>query len=174
MKKVSLMMVLLIASTLVSFAQRYCVVDSKYILENIPEYKTAQTRLDEISQQWQKEIDTKLQDVDKMYKQYQAEQVMLDEDMKKKREEEIMKKEREAKDLQKKYFGYEGNLFKKRQELVKPVQDKVYNAVQKLATKGYDLILDKAAGVTVFYADNKLDKSNEVLKELGILNPTKK
>ncbi|HQW46578.1 MAG: OmpH family outer membrane protein [Bacteroidetes bacterium] len=156
-------------------AQRYCVIDSKYILENLPEYKQAQSKLDEISSQWQKEIDAKLQDVDRMYKAYQSEQVMLSDDMKKKREDEIIKKEKEAKDLQKKKFGFEGELFKKRQELVKPVQDKVYNAVQKMAaSKAYDVIFDKSADLSIFYADNKIDKSDEVLKELGISSPTKK
>ena len=158
-----------------TYAQRYCVIDSKYILENLPEYKQAQSKLDEISSQWQKEIDAKLQDVDRMYKAYQSEQVMLSDDMKKKREDEIIKKEKEAKDLQKKKFGFEGELFKKRQELVKPVQDKVYNAVQKMAaSKAYDVIFDKSADLSIFYADNKIDKSDEVLKELGISSPTKK
>jgi outer membrane protein len=110
-----------------------------------------------------------------MYKAYQSEQVMLSDDMKKKREDEIIKKEKEAKDLQKKKFGFEGELFKKRQELVKPVQDKVYNAVQKMAaSKAYDVIFDKSADLSIFYADNKIDKSDEVLKELGISSPTKK
>ncbi len=145
------------------------------ILENLPEYKQAQAKLDEISAQWQKEIDAKLQDVDRMYKAYQSEQVMLSDDMKKKREEEIIKKEKEAKELQKKKFGFEGELFKKRQELVKPVQDKVYNAVQKMAAaKAYDVIFDKSADLSIFYADNKIDKSDEILKELGINSPSKK
>lgn len=156
-------------------AQRYCVIDSKYILDNLPEYKQAQTKLDEASAQWQKEIDSKLQEVDRMYKSYQAEQVMLSDEMKSKREEDIIKKEKEAKDLQKKRFGFEGDLFKKRQELVKPVQDRVYNAVQKMATsKSFDIIYDKSADLSVFYNDPKLDKSDDVLRELGITNPTRK
>ncbi|MEZ5046653.1 MAG: OmpH family outer membrane protein [Chitinophagaceae bacterium] len=158
-----------------SFAQRYCVIDSKYILENLPEYKKAQEKLDEISMQWQKEIDAKMQEVDKMYRSYVAEKVMLSSEMQQKREEEITKKEKEAKELQKKRFGYEGDLFKKRQELVKPVQDKVYNAVQKMAnSKGYDLILDKSSDLSVFFANSKIDKSDEILLELGISNPTKR
>ncbi|MBL7774316.1 MAG: OmpH family outer membrane protein [Chitinophagaceae bacterium] len=150
-------------------AQRYCVIDSRYILDNMPEYKQAQTKLDEASQTWQKEIDGKLQDVDRMYKAYQAEQVMLSDEMKKKREDEIVKKEKEAKELQKKRFGQDGDLFKKRQELVKPVQDKVYNAVQKLAvSKGYELVFDKSSDLSVFYNDNKLDKSDDILRDLGV------
>jgi outer membrane protein len=131
--------------------------------------------LDEISATWQKEIDAKLQEVDRMYKSYQAEQVMLSDEMKKSRENEIIKKEKEAKELQKKKFGFEGELFKKRQELVKPVQDKVYNAVQKLASsKGYEIIYDKSADLTIFYSDSKLDKSDDVLRDLGVTSPTKK
>jgi outer membrane protein len=156
-------------------AQRYCVIDSKYILENLPEYKQAQTKLDEVSANWQKEIDAKLQEVDRMYKAYQAEQVMLSDEMKKRREDEIIKKEKEAKELQKKRFGFEGDLFKKRQELVKPVQDKVYNAVQKMAaSKGYEIIFDKSADLSVFYNDPKLDKSDDILRELGVTSPGKK
>ncbi len=174
MKKITVIAILFIASFQVQ-AQRYCVVDSKYILENLPEYKQAQTKLDEVSAQWQKDIDAKLLDVDRMYKTYQAEQVMLSDEMKKKREDEIIKKEKEAKELQKKRFGFEGDLFKRRQELVKPVQDKVYNAIQKLATsKGYDIIFDKSADLSVFYSDNKIDKSDDVLKELGVSAPKSK
>lgn len=162
-------------STFATQAQRYCVIDSKYILDNLPEYKQAQTKLDEASAQWQKEIDNKLQEVDRMYKTYQAEQVMLSDEMKKKREDDIIKKEKEAKDLQKKRFGFEGDMFKKRQELVKPVQDRVYNAVQKMATsKSFDIIYDKSADLSVFYNDPKLDKSDDVLRELGITSPTRK
>ncbi len=162
-------------STFATQAQRYCVIDSKYILDNLPEYKQAQTKLDEASAQWQKEIDNKLQEVDRMYKTYQAEQVMLSDEMKKKREDDIIKKEKEAKDLQKKRFGFEGDMFKKRQELVKPVQDRVYNAVQKMATsKSFDIIYDKSADLSVFYNDPKLDKSDDVLRDLGITSPTRK
>lgn len=174
MKKTIVIIIAVLLTGFSAFAQRYCVVDSKYILENLPEYKQAQNKLDEVSSTWQKEIDAKLQDVDRMYKSYQAEQVMLSDEMKKKREDEIIKKEKEAKDLQKKRFGYEGDLFKKRQELVKPVQDKVYNAVQKMASsRGYDVIFDKSADLSIFYADPKIDKSDDVLKDLGITNPTK-
>ncbi len=174
MKKILFIAAVLLAS-FQSHAQRYCVIDSKYILDNLPEYKQAQTKLDEASAQWQKEIDAKLQDVDRMYKSYQAEQVMLSEEMKKKREDEIIKKEKEAKDLQKKRFGFEGDLFKKRQELVKPVQDKVYNAVQKMSTsKAYDIIFDKSADLSVFFADSKIDKSDDILRDLGVNTATKR
>jgi len=150
-------------------AQRYAVIDTKYILEKLPEYTTAQKKLDQFSAQWQQEIDKKSSDLDKMYKDYDAEQVMLSDELKKKREDELFNREKELKDLQKKRFGYEGDIFKKRQELIKPIQDKVYTAVQRLAVaKLYDFILDKSEGITVIFADPKLDRSDDVLKELGV------
>ena len=168
MKKIliTLLCIVIVAS---SFAQRYAVIDSKYILEKIPEYKSAQDKLDQFSKQWQQEIDKKASELDKMYKDYDAEQVMLSDDLKKKREDELFNADKELKDLQRKRFGYEGDIFKKRQELIKPIQDRVYNAVQKLAaSKLYDFILDKSEGITVIFADPKLDKSDDVLKELGV------
>ncbi len=173
MRKTILALAVILFTSLATQAQKYCIVDSKYILENLSEYKDAQKRLDEISAQWQKEIDLKFAEVDRLYKGYQAEQVMLSEDMKQRRQNDIVEKEKQAKELQKKRFGMEGDLYKKRQELVKPVQDKVYNAIQKLAaSKSYDLILDKSAGITVFYSAPALDKSADVLKDLGVVNPT--
>lgn len=150
-------------------AQRYAVIDSKYILDKLPEYKEAQKTLDQFSEQWQQEVDQKQAIMDKMYKDYDAEQVMLSDVLKKKREDELYNKEKELRDLQKKRFGFEGDLFKKRQELIKPIQDRVYNAVQKLATeKQYDFILDKSEGITVIFADPKLDKSADILRNLGV------
>ena len=150
-------------------AQRYAVIDSKYILEKLPEYKDAQKRLDQFSAGWQQEIERKQAILDKMQSDYNAEEVMLSDELKKKREDEIFNREKEVRDLQKKYFGFEGDLFKKRQEYIKPIQDRVFNAVQKMATsKGYDMVLDKAGGITLFYADPKLDHSDDVLKILGI------
>jgi len=150
-------------------AQRYCVIDSKYILERVKDYKDAQSILDKQSKIWQNEIDNQMADVDRMYKSYQAERAMLSDDVRKKREDEITQKEKSARDMQKQRFGYEGDLFKRRQELIKPIQDRVYTAVQKVATnKGYDIVLDKAGGVTLFYANPTLDRSDDVLKQLGI------
>jgi len=169
MKNKLVIVFIFLLSATVAKAQHYCIIDSKYILEKMPDYKDAQSKLDNLSKGWQEEIDTKMGDVDKLYKGYQAEKPMLSDEMRKKREDEIVSKEKDAKDLQKKRFGYEGDLFKKRQEFIKPVQDRVFNAVQKMATsKGYDLVLDKAGGVTLFYADPKLDHSEDVLKVLGI------
>jgi outer membrane protein len=151
------------------FSQKYAIIDTKYILDKLPEYATAQKQLDAFASTWQKEIDTKQADLDKMYKDFDAEQVMLTEELKKKREDQLFVKEKEVRDLQRQRFGFEGDLFKKRQELVKPIQDRVYNAVQKLAVqRGYDFILDKSEGITVIFADPKLEKSDDVLKELGV------
>ncbi len=172
MKKTVFIAVVLLMSILTTKAQqRYAIIDTKYILEKIPEYKDADKKLQLIGDQWQKEIDTKQAQLDKMYKNYEAEQFMLTEELKKKREDELFMREKEIRDLQKKRFGYEGDLFKERQRLVKPVQDRVYNAVQKIAVaRAYDFVLDKSEGITVIFADPKLDKSDEVLKEMGIKN----
>ena len=169
MKKVLLSVLLVSMVSIASIAQRYAIVDSKYILDKVPEYKSAQSKLDNFSEQWQTEIDQKQQVLNKMYKDYDAEQVMLTDALKKKREDELYSKEKEVRDLQKKRFGFEGDLFKKRQELIKPIQDRVYNAIQKLAVeKLYDFILDKSEGITVIFADPKLDKSDDVLRNMGI------
>lgn len=165
MKKILMIAALALTTGYAANAQKYCVIDSKYILDKVPEYASAQKQLDEISDGWQKEVDAKMQNVDQMYKSYQAERPMLSEDARKRREDEIIAKEKEAKELQKRYFGYEGELFKKRQTLVKPVQDKVYNAVTQYASqRGYDMVYDKAGGITIFYANPTLDKSDDVLK----------
>jgi len=169
MKKFLFSLLFIAAFSTATFAQRYAVIDSKYILEKLVDYKDAQTKLDQQSKTWQTEIDNQMGEVDRMYKSYQAERAMLSDDMRKKREDEIVAKEKSAKDLQKRRFGYEGDLFKKRQELIKPIQDRVYNAVQKMAaSKSYDIVLDKAGGVTLFYANPTLDKSDDVLKQLGV------
>ncbi len=169
MKKILLLLIAVSGFALAGNAQRYAIIDTKYILGKIPEYKDADKKLQLIGEQWQKDIDDRQAILDKMYKNYEAEQFMLTEELKKKREDELFVKEKEIRDLQKRRFGYEGDLFKERQRLVKPIQDKVYNAIQKIAiAKEYDFILDKSEGITVIFADPKLDKSNEILKELGI------
>jgi len=171
-KKFYLLVVLTVCTVMGVQAQsRYAVINTKYILDKIPEYKEADKKLKALGDQWQSEIDEKQIVLDKMYKNYEAEQFMLSEDLKKKREDELFIKEKELRDLQKKRFGYEGDLFKERQKLVKPIQDKVYNVVQKMAiARSYDFILDKSEGITIIFADPKLDKSDDVLKELGINN----
>jgi outer membrane protein len=143
-------------------------VDTDYILSQIPEYKAAQTELDKTSVQWQKEIEIKFLEVEKLTKAYQADAILLTDDMKKKRELEISNKEKEAKDLQKQRFGVDGEFYKKRQELVKPIQDKVYNAIKAVAEKNaLGFILDKSGQVSILYANAKYDKSDDVLVYLG-------
>ena len=167
MKKIFTLLFALCMLTIASYAQRYAIIDTRYILSKLSDYSDAQKKLDAFSLQWQKEIDDKQALLDQMYRNYEAEKVMLSEELLKKREDDLFNKAKEVRDLQKKRFGFEGDLFKKRQELVKPIQDKVYNAAQKLAVaRQYDLILDKSEGITVIFADPKLDRSDDVLKEL--------
>ncbi|MCL6523723.1 MAG: OmpH family outer membrane protein [Thermoflavifilum sp.] len=169
LKKSWLFIGLLLLSYIGAYAQRYCVIDSKYILEHIPEYQQAQHELDSVSKAWQQEIDAQYQQLDEMYRSYQAEKVILNDDLRKKREDEIIAKEKAVRDLQNQRFGYQGDLFNLRQKLVQPIQDRVYRAVQQLAAqRSYDFVLDKAGGITVFYADPRLDKSDDVLNLLGI------
>ncbi|MEO6229979.1 MAG: OmpH family outer membrane protein [Ferruginibacter sp.] len=169
MKKTLFILCLFISVAFTSNAQRYAIIDSRYILEKLPEYKESQTKLDQFSTQWQQEIEKKQADLDRMYKDYDAEQVMLTDVLKKKRQDELYNREKEVRDLQKRRFGFEGDLFRKRQELIKPIQDRVYIAIQKLAVeRSYDFILDKSEGITVIFADPKLDRSDDVLKYLGV------
>jgi len=150
-----------------SYAQRFAYIDSQYILSKIPEYKTAQDELNQLSVQWQKEIEAKYSEIDQLFKAYKADEVLLTEDMKEKRKTEIEQKEQEVKDLQKQRFGVGGDLFKKRQELVKPLQDKIYTAVQDLAEKeNLAVVFDKSSDLTMLYTNNKYDKSDEILKSI--------
>jgi len=171
MKKIFLLLFSICLTALTVQAQRYAIIDVNYILKKMPDYNQAQKQLDSIAAVWQKDIDGKQAELDKMYKDYDAEQVMLSDDLKKKREDQLFQKEKELRDLQRKRFGFEGDIFKKRQELIKPIQDKVYNVVQKLSVqRGYELVFDKSEGITIIFADPKLDKSEDVLKELGVKN----
>ena len=168
MKKVFILTCLL-ALSMAGFAQKYAIIDTRYILDKLPDYKTAQTQLDDIAEGWQKDIDAKQKELDDMYKAYEAEQVMLSDDLKKKREDQLFNKEKDLRDLQRKRFGFEGDLFKKRQELIKPIQDRVYNSVQKISVqRGYDFVLDKSEGINIIFADPKLDKSEDILRDLGV------
>lgn len=172
MKTKMMLLFVALCSTVIMTAQtKLGYVDTDYILKNIPAYQSAQAQLDRIAADWQKEIETVYAQIDKMYKDFQAEKVLLTEEMKTKRENDIITKEKEAKDLQKKYFGKEGDLFKKRQELIKPIQDEVFNAVKELSVEGsYAIIFDTAGNLNMLYTDPKLDKSDEVLKKLGYKN----
>lgn len=169
MKRILIAVIGIMMMAATAQAQKYAIIDTRYILDKLPDYKTAQKQLDDIAAEWQKDIDAQQADLDKMYKSFDAEQVMLSDDLKKKREDQLFNKEKSVRDLQRKRFGFEGDLFKKRQELIKPIQDKVYNAVQRMAVqRGYDFVLDKSEGITIIFADPKLDKSEDILKELGI------
>lgn len=149
-------------------AQKIGYVDTEYILQNIPEYQDAQNEIEELSKQWQQEIEDKYDKIDQMYKDYQADAVLLPEDLRQKREQEIVDFEQEVKALQKKRFGNEGDLFKKRQELIKPIQEKIFNAIEEIAnTKNYGFIFDKASGPVIMYVDSKYDISDEVLDQIG-------
>jgi outer membrane protein len=153
---------------LAATAQKFAYVDSQYILSKMPEYKSAQDQINQFSIQWQKEIEGKYSEVDQLYKAYKADEVLLTDDMKQKRQAEIEQKEQAVKDLQKQRFGVNGDLFKKRQELVKPLQDKVYNAVQDLAEKdNLGVIFDKSSDFTMLYANPKYDKSDDILRNMG-------
>ena len=168
MKKIVLTLALaLIAATAVD-AQKFALVDMDYILKAIPAYETANEQLDQLSKKWQKEVENMLAEVQTMYKHYQTELVFLTDDMKVKREEEIVAKEKEANELKRKYFGVEGELYKKRESLMKPIHEEIFTAVQSVATeKGYQLIIDKSSDMSLVYAAPKIDVSDEVLEKLG-------
>ena len=168
MKKIVLTLALaLIAATAVD-AQKFALVDMDCILKAIPAYETANVQLDQLSKKWQKEVENMLAEVQTMYKNYQTELVFLTDDMKVKREEEIVAKEKEANELKRKYFGVEGELYKKRESLMKPIHEEIFTAVQSVATeKGYQLIIDKSSDMSLVYAAPKIDVSDEVLEKLG-------
>jgi outer membrane protein len=150
-------------------AQTFSYVDTDYILDKMPEYRSAQKQIDELAEQYKKEIQAKVNEIEKLYKQYQAEQVILPEQEKKEKEDEILREEDELNKLKEQRFGKDGDLFKKRRELIKPIQDKVFDAIQKLAQEeGLDFIFDKAGAVTMLYVNAKYDRSDEVLDILGV------
>lgn len=152
------------------FAQKYAYIDSEYLLNNVPSYVEAQAELDKLSIEWQKEIEAKFKKIDEMYRKYQQDAVVLPEDVKHKKQEEIIEAERDAKELQKKRFGVDGDLYKKREELVKPIQDRVFTAIEEYAReKQYAFVFDKAGDMTIVYADARYDINDEVLAKLGIV-----
>ncbi|MCW3126211.1 MAG: hypothetical protein JWO03_1869 [Bacteroidetes bacterium] len=169
MKKGLLILAALFMVSAASYAQKFCFVDMEVILSKIPTYADAQKELDRTSQGFQKEIEAKRKAVDDMFKQYQSEQVLMTDQMKQQKMKEIEAAEKEVKDLQKKKFGPDGDLFQKRKELIKPIQDKVYDEITKYAqAKGYDFIFDKSSGPSMLYASEKLNKSDDILFNMGI------
>jgi outer membrane protein len=168
MKRIASLLSILLLATGLGLAQKYAFVDTEYILGRIPAYKAAQDQLDKMAQDWQEEVENMYGSVEKMYQDFQAEKVLLTEEMKAKKEEEIVTREKEVKDLQQKYFGRDGSLFDKRQELIKPIQDEVYRVVKEIASEGsYAVIFDTASGANMLYTNPKYDKSDEVLEKLG-------
>lgn len=167
MKKVLLIGFLMVLG-LVGYSQKYGIVDSEYILKKIPNYKAALEQLEKLSQQYQKDVQTKFDDVDRAYRSFQSEKVLLSEPLKRTREAELQKRELDANELQRKYFGPDGLMVKKREELLRPFYDQIFSAVKELASDGgYSLILDKANNPSVMFASPKIDKSDEVLQKLG-------
>jgi outer membrane protein len=171
MKKIVNLLLIVLLTSSAGFAQKYAFVDTEYIRKNIPAFNTAQEQLDKLSKQWEKEVADGYAVVEQMYKSYQNESVLLSQDLKTKREEAIIGKEKEMKDLQNKYFGMQGELFKKREELVKPIQDEILKAIKEIAVEGsYAVIFDSAAGANILFANPKYDISDQVLQKLGYKN----
>ncbi len=171
MEKKILILLLFVFTVSFGFAQKYAYVDTEYILGNVPAYKAAQEQLDQLSQQYQKELETLHAELDQIFKDFQAEVVLLSDDMKRRREDVIITKEKEYKKLQRQYFGPEGDPFQKKQSLVKPIQDDVFNAIQSIAEQGaYSIIFDKAGGMSMIYTNPKFDLSDQVLQKLGYKN----
>ena len=168
MKKLALLFVMMVACTVGASAQKFALVDMEYVLRNVPAFEMANEQLNQLSQRWQKEIEAVSLESQNMYKTYQADKVFLTDEQQKKREAEIMAKEREAADLRNKYFGPEGELNKKRDTLLKPIMDDVYNAVKKVADeRGYQVVFDRASAGDIVFASPRIDISNEVLEKLG-------
>ena len=167
MKKL-ILLILISINSLVLCAQKISYVDSDYILERMPEYGSAQDQLEKLSLNWQEEIENIYQQIDQLYKKYLADKVLLTQEMQNKRESEIIAKEKDAKELQRKRFGPEGDLYTKRKELIKPIQDKIYNAIKDFSNeKRYDIIFDKSGGLIMLFSNPDLDKSDDILKMLG-------
>ena len=168
MKKILLTLAIVVAACFGASAQKFALVDMEYILKQVPSYEMANEQLRQLSLRWQKEVEAVSRDADALYKKYLSDKVFLTEEQVKKREEEIVAKEKEASELRYKYFGPEGELYKKRQTLMKPIQDDVYNAVKKLSEeRGYQCIFDRASSANIVYASPRIDVSNEVLAKLG-------
>lgn len=168
MKRIALTVIVVVACAMVSYAQKFALVDMEYILKNVPSYEMANEQLNQVSQRWQREVDDLAKEAEAMYKNYQSEMVFLTDDQKKKKESEIVAKEKEATELRYKYFGPQGELYKKRQALIKPIQDEVYNAVKKVSEeRGYSVIFDRASSESIIFASPRIDVSNEVLAKMG-------
>lgn len=168
MKKIILAVCIAFAGTLTASAQKFALIDMEYVLRNIPAYEMANEQLNQVSQRWEKEVNDMAKEAETLYRNYETDMVFLTDDQKKKREDEIVAKEKEVTDLRYKYFGPEGELYKKRQALIKPIQEDVYNAVKAVSEeKGYQVIFDRASSQSIVFASPRIDVSNEVLNKLG-------
>lgn len=168
MKKWFILSCMLLCCAWSGTAQKFALIDMEYILKNIPAYEMTNEQLSQVSKKWQNEVEALQQEAQNMYKNYQSELVFLSAEMKTKREEEIVKKEQEAQELKRKYFGPEGELYKKRESLMKPIQDEIYNAVKEISEdKGYQMVIDRASAMSLIFASPKIDISNEVLLKMG-------
>lgn len=168
MKKLIITAVLTTVFALAGNAQKYALVDMEYILKNIPQYEMANEQLNQVSLRWQKEVETKSKEAETLYKNYQSDMVFLTDEQKKKKEEEVVAKEKEAAELQSKYFGPQGELYKKRQSLMEPIQNDIYEAVKKVSEeKGYQVIFDRASSAGIIFASPRIDISNDILSKLG-------
>lgn len=162
------LMAMMLALPLIGHAQKFALIDMEYILKNIPAYERANEQLNQVSKKWQAEVEALSVEAQTLYKNYQNEVVFLSQEQKKARQDAIMAKEKEAAELKKKYFGPEGELFKKRTSLMTPIQDEIYNAVKDIADlRGYQLVLDRASDAGIIFGSPKIDISNEVLEKLG-------
>ncbi|WP_025883459.1 OmpH family outer membrane protein [Segatella paludivivens] len=167
MKKTVLMFVMLLSAMTMS-AQKFALLDMEYILKNIPAYERANEQLDQVSKKWQAEVETLNTEASTMYKNYQNEIAFLSQEQKKAKQEQIMAKEKSAAELKKKYFGPEGELFKKRESLISPIQDDIYNAVKEISDmRGYSLVLDRSSDQGIIFGSPRIDISNDVLQKLG-------
>ena len=170
MKKI-LFTALFAVMAIMASAQKFALMDMEYVLKNIPAYERANEQLNQVSKKWQAEVEALNTEASTMYKNYQNEMVFLSQEQKKAKQEEIMKKEKEASDLKRKYFGPEGELFKKRESLMSPIQEEIYNAVKEVSElRGYSLVIDRASDTGIIYGSPKIDISNEVLQKLGYSN----
>lgn len=171
MKKILLIMACAMLSIFTADAQKFALLDMEYILKNVPAYERANEQLNQVSKKWQAEVEALNTEAGTMYKNYQNEVVFLSEEQKKNRQEAIMQKEKEASDLKRKYFGPEGELFKKRESLISPIQEEIYNVVKEISElRGYSLVVDRASDSGIIYGSPKVDISNEVLAKLGYSN----
>ena len=168
MKKTIMILAVFCAMAVTGSAQKFALIDMEYILKNIPAYEMANEQLKQVSTRWQREIETKAKEAETLFNNYKSEQVYLSKEQQSKKEEEVVAKEKEVAELRRKYFGPEGELYKKRESLMQPIQDDIYNAVKKISEeKGYQMVIDRASDASIIFASPRIDISNEVLTKLG-------